>query len=175
VAGDFAPESRKVPGGLHKPQFLQSRTAPKTPISFATVSKGSHEISSHPARARSERLQTPRQGSLSRENLLSSDSLVQNASREEYATFAKSWGTWTDSRTAFFELSERKRLSQGEIGVNSGPEDEVVPVAYATERDRRIYQPGYFHAPEHSRLDQEQAMNERNRFYRLEQQRESCP
>jgi hypothetical protein len=59
--------------------------------------------------------------------------------------------------------------------MNSGSEDEIVSVAYATERDRRIYQPGYFHAPLHSTLDQDQAMNERSRFYQLEAQRQACP
>ena len=52
--------------------------------------------------------------------------------------------------------------------MNPGSEDEIVSVAYATERDRRIYRPGYFHAPAYSTLDQDQAMNERDRFYRLE-------
>jgi hypothetical protein len=57
--------------------------------------------------------------------------------------------------------------------LNSGPEDEVLSVAYATERDRRIYEPGYFHAPIYSTLDQEQAMNERQKFYRMEANREA--
>jgi hypothetical protein len=55
----------------------------------------------------------------------------------------------------------------------SGPEDEVVTVAYATERDRRIYEPGYFHAPNYSMLDEKQAMNERQKFYRMEATREA--
>ena len=47
-------------------------------------------------------------------------------------------------------------------------EDECVKVAYPTERDRRIYQPGYFHALSQSTLDEDQAMQERKRFYRME-------
>ena len=50
--------------------------------------------------------------------------------------------------------------------------DEVVPVKYPTERDRRIYEPGYFHAPSYSTLDQDQAMNQRRKFYRMEAKRE---
>jgi hypothetical protein len=49
------------------------------------------------------------------------------------------------------------------------PEDEVLSVAYATERDRRIYEPGYFHAHPGSQLDQNDAMEQRRKFYRMEE------
>lgn len=47
----------------------------------------------------------------------------------------------------------------------SSAEDEVVTVAYPTERDRRIYEPGYFHAPTQTRIDQERADRDRAKFY----------
>jgi hypothetical protein len=46
--------------------------------------------------------------------------------------------------------------------------DEVLTVAYPTERDRRIYEPGYFHAHPGSKLDQNEAMEQRRKFYRME-------
>jgi hypothetical protein len=55
----------------------------------------------------------------------------------------------------------------------SQPEDEVLTVAYATERDRRIYEPGYFHAVPGSTLDESSALEQRRKFYRMEANREA--
>jgi hypothetical protein len=52
-------------------------------------------------------------------------------------------------------------------------EDSVVAVAYPTERDRRIYEPGYFHAPPQSRFYDEEMVSQRLKFYAWESKREA--
>jgi hypothetical protein len=52
--------------------------------------------------------------------------------------------------------------------MSSGREDEVIPIPYANERDRRIYEPGYFHSPHYSVLDHEERREQREKFYRME-------
>lgn len=55
--------------------------------------------------------------------------------------------------------------------MNSGQEDEIIPIPYPTERDRRIYEPGYFHYHGTSTLDSKQTFEQREKFYRMEGKR----
>ena len=48
------------------------------------------------------------------------------------------------------------------------PEDRIIPIPYANERDRRIYEPGYFHT-EQFPVDAEYCREQREKFYRMEE------
>lgn len=48
------------------------------------------------------------------------------------------------------------------------PEDQIIPIPYANERDRRIYEPGYFRAEPFSGLDLDQRREQREKFSRME-------
>jgi len=53
-------------------------------------------------------------------------------------------------------------------------EDYIVPIPYANERDRRIYEPGYFHAEQFLGLDDEERRAQRLKFYRMERVSDSA-
>lgn len=52
--------------------------------------------------------------------------------------------------------------------MNLDPDDYIIPIPYANERDRRVYEPGYFHYHGSSILDSKQAFEQRQKFYRME-------